>query len=160
MSQSIPVIVHMDIGTIAGVINVNEGSRISDTLNTPDKYIKFTKMMIKDGVVEETSDIYVNKEEIKFVRTMNRDDGRGLGDKYYLHTKKNPIRTKMQMTDYELSGYLYSKNAQEISALLEKETPFLPCTDVQVHHLPSNLSSQVGFLAINREKIFSFQSQN
>jgi hypothetical protein len=160
MTQYIPLIIYSDIDVLSGILPLPDGVRLSDVLNTSEKYIKFSKASTNNGVIDSINEVYVNKDEIKFVRTTGRDDGRGLGDKYHLHVKKTPVRTKMLLSDYDLSGNLYSKSPGEIAHLLESDSAFLPCTEVKLRHKQSNLISDAEFVAINRNKIYSIQLEN
>jgi len=157
MTQYIPLMIYSDVDIISGILPLPDGVRLSDLLNATEKYIKFSQASTNEGVIDSISEIYVNKEEIKFVRTIGRDDGRGLGDKYHLHVKKVPVRTRMLLGDYDLNGNLYSKNPGEIAHLLESGSVFLPCTEVTLRDKQSNLISDAEFLAINRNKIYSIQ---
>jgi len=142
-----------------GILSLPDGVRLSDFLNSPEKFFKFSEASTSDGVIEQMNDIFVNKEAIKFVKTTTNNDGRGLGQNYYLHIKNIPVRTKMLMTDYELSGNLYSRFTEDIAHLLETKATFLPCTEARVRHLNSNVTSDVGFVAVNRSKVYRIETE-
>jgi hypothetical protein len=159
LSQHIPATIYLDMKVIIGMITLPDKVRLSDFLNAPEKFFKITEASTSDGVIERFKDILINKEAIKFIKTATGNDGRGLGSDYYLHVKKVPVRIKMFTTDYELNGFLYNKNAGDIANLFDRETMFLPCTEVKVRHINSNTISDAGFAAINRNKVCTIQPE-
>jgi len=157
MSQYIPLVIYLDTNIVIGVLTMPDGVRLSEFLNSSDKFLKFTEASTNDGIIEQMNDIYINKETIKFVKTLDENDGRGCGSSNYWKVKKIPVRTKMLLTDYELSGNLHRENEEEILQLIEKTFSFLPCTEVKLRHIRSNMVSDAGFVAINRDKVHSMR---
>jgi len=114
MPQYIPLVIYLDTNTIVGILSLPDEVRLSEYLNSSEKFLKITEASTNDGIIEQMNEIYINKETIKFVKTLSENDGRGWGSSYYLHVKKIPVRIKILMTDYELSGNLHRRKEEEL----------------------------------------------
>lgn len=161
--QIVDVIVHVDSTVLTGALSLGTAGRLSDYLNTSTKFIKLTDATIVkcNGIVEKLDEIHINKEAIKMLIAATKDAGRGIGadyrNKIFPFVKKVPVETKMELAGYELSGKLHCKNTDALPQLLERDSTFLPCTDVRIRNLQDNTSWRASFAAVNRTKLSSLQ---
>ena len=169
--QNVDVIVHIQGQVVTGVISLPDGKRLSDYLNGDfnkqsygsGKFLELTdaKTDSGDGIKKKTDTIYINKEAIQMLRTLEKDSARGIGtekeQKQYPFVQKIPVRVTMSLPDCDLSGYLHCTNKEEISNLFTSELPFLPCTDARVQVFRENYSWNTGFVAINKSQVHSVQ---
>jgi len=160
--QDIVVVVHLESEIVTGQISIPAKQRLSDYLNTPMKFIKLTGASISsfDSDIEKVSEIHINKEAIKILRTVDSDAARiptGLRKKHKQTVQTIPVRTTMQIRDYELNGSLHCTDEIDVSQLLERGVVFLPCTEADIREISSNKLWHAGFVAVNRGQIYSLQ---
>ena len=111
---------HTGTDTISGFIFIPPAKRLSDFLNSSSQFIRLTevKLVGPDGKQEMLSEIHINKDIIKMIRTMDENTARGIGP----CIPKTPVHTRIRMSDYELDGLLHCKKKETISQLLEKDS--------------------------------------
>lgn len=170
-AQNVAVSVHMPAQVLTGVVSLSPERRLSDFLNgdfigqsnSSGTFLKLTDVTIfhTDGTKERAETIYINKDTIQMLRTLENDSARGIGaydgSKQYPFVHKSPVRTAMCMPDYEINGYLHCTNAQGVPQLLTQELAFLPCTDAKIHGIDGDNRWNAGFVAINRRQVCSFK---
>ena len=169
--QNVAVTVHTQEQVLTGVVSLSPDKRLSDFLNSDftkqsdssGMFLKLTDVTIDraDGIKGRAGTIYINKEAIQMLRTLENDSARGIGakdgPKQYPFVHKLPVRATMYLLDYELNGYLHCTNEQEIPRLLAQELAFLPCTDTKIRSVSEDYSWDAGFVAVNRRQICSLQ---
>ena len=60
-------------------------------------------------------------------------------EKVHSNVHKSPVRARMRMPSYEITGNIYCTNGQRTPQLLEEELMFFPLTDARIpalRHLP------------------------
>jgi hypothetical protein len=149
--QLIPVTVHTGADILSGHISLPLTKRLSDFLNSSSQFISLTdvKLVGPGGKQEILSEIHINKDTIKMIRTVDENTARGVGP----CIPKTPVHTHIHMSDYELDGLLHCKKRETISQLLEKDSTFLPCTTVNIRDVHSDDLWHTGFAAINRKLV-------
>ena len=169
--QNVAVVVDMWEQVLTGVVSLPPGIRLSDFLNGDSigqsdgsgTFLELSDVTISraDGTKESAETIYINREAIQMVRTLENDSARGIGakdgPKQYPFVHKSPVRATMRMPGYEINGYLHCTNVQEIPQLLTQELAFLPCTDAKIRGVNGEYSWNAGFVAINRRQVYSFK---
>jgi hypothetical protein len=172
--EDVSVAVHTQEQVVTGTVSLSRERRLSDFLNSDSfgksngsgKFLKLTNATIArgNGEKERAEVIYINREAIQMLRTLENDSARGIGSevgpKQYPFVKKLPVRTTVCMSGYELSGFLHCTNAQGIPQLLAQEVVFLPLTDAKIRGVDGDSRWNAGFVAINRRQVCSFQHEN
>jgi len=79
------------------------------------------------------------------------------GQKRYPYVHKSPVRARMRMPSYELTGNIHCANGQRTPQLLEEELMFLPLTDARIRVFTGGNWWGANFVAVNRRQIFSLQ---
>lgn len=172
-TQNVLVVVHMPAQVLTGFVSLPPGKRLSDFLNgdligqsnNSGMFLKLTDVAIShaDGTQERTETIYINREAIQMLRTLEHDSARGIGAKdglkRYPFLHKLPVRATMHLPGYELSGCLHCTNVQEVPQLLAQELSFLPCTDAKIHDVNGDKWWNAGFVVVNRRQVCSFQQE-
>ena len=172
-AQSVAVALYMDSQVLTGFLSVPSGKRLSDFLNydlvgqseTIGTYLKLTDSTVSntDGTREKTETIYINREAIQMLRTIENDSARGIGakdgPKQYPFVHKSPVRAKMCMRRYELDGYVHCASGQKVSQLLAQGLTFLPCTDARIREARGGDWWQAGFVAINKRQVCSLHQE-
>lgn len=164
------IILFMQTEVLTGsiVISTIEG-RLLDELNgrtsfgpeNRDKFFSLTDVTIQhlDGRLEKTTLVHINKETIQMAATSSADTGRGIGGKTgskpYPFTEKVPVRVKIAMSGYEVTGNMYHLSLQKIDHVLLEKTKFVPLTNAEVIALASSKKWNVPFIAINKDHISS-----
>ena len=97
--QYVSVAVHMEEEVVTGVISVPSRRRLSDFLTSSSTkqsgssgtFLKLTDVVIDsaDGVKKRVGTIYLRKESVRILRTLESDSARGIGAKDGL--KKHPF---------------------------------------------------------------------
>ena len=85
--QNVAVVVHMQEQVLTGVVSLSSGRRLSDILNTNSikqsdssgTFLKLADVTIDstDGIKERAEEIYINREAIEMIRTLEKDAARG-----------------------------------------------------------------------------------
>jgi hypothetical protein len=168
--QDVSVAVHTQEQVVTGVITLSNEKRLTDFLNGgssgSDKFLKMTNVTIsrRNDEKERAEVIYINREAIQMLRTIESDSARGIGakdgPKQYPFVQKTPVRTTVCMSGYELSGFLHCSNEKGISQLLAQEMVFLPLTDARIRGTNGNSRWNSSFVALNRKQVCSFQHEN
>ena len=157
--QNVAVTVHTQEQVLTGVVSLSPRKRLSDFLNSDftkqsdssGMFLKLTDVTIDrgDGIKGRARTIYINKEAIQMLRTLENDSARGIGakdgPKQYPFVHKSPVRATMYLLGYE------------IPRLLTQELAFLPCTDTKIRSVSEDYSWDAGFVAVNRRQICSLQ---
>ncbi len=164
-NQEIALTVHINSHTLVGNLSIPEGSRISDFLNNKTllktDFIKLTDVTVKNKThkKETLKTVYINKNSIQMITTLETDSARGIGakagQKFYPYTKKIAQRKTISLPGYELNGYLYSSEADD-AAFLNDERTFIPCTDTQVYDIDEDKRWKIEFAALNKNHISCF----
>jgi hypothetical protein len=159
--MNIAIRVYTDAGMFFGIISVPLRLRLFDFINLSPQFLNFMGKEVTDidEPVSNLTEIYVNKKAIKLLTTVFEDDGRGVGvkDTVYQFVQKKPVSVKISLSDYEITGNLYSSEEGSMSDLLEKNLPFLPCTEVKIRNINNNRSLDVSFAAINKNNISAIE---
>jgi hypothetical protein len=157
IEQKILVTVYTDSGIFTGILSVPGAARLSDFINISEQFMHLEgKALTKASEKTDNPDeIYINKNAIKLLTTATDDDTRGTGakGKTYPYVKKKPVRVKIYMTNYEISGNLYSFDQGDIHQILQQPRQFLACTDVTILDTRVNSSVSADFIAINWNNI-------
>ena len=171
MIEKIPVAVYLDAQTIDGNVSLPHKKRLSDLLNSVVKeqsvnsatFLKLSDATIThaDGTKEKAQTSFVNKATVQLVTTLDRNSGRGIGakdgPKFYPYVYKSPVRARMRMPSYELTGNIHCASGQKSSQLLEEELMFLPLTNARIRIAKGGDWWGANFVAVNRRQIFSLQ---
>ena len=169
--QNVAVAVHTQEEVLTGVVSLSPGKRLSDFLNSDfikqsdssGMFLKLTDVTIDraDGIKGRAGTIYINKEAIQMLRTLENNSARGVGakggPKQYPFVHKLPVRATMRLVGYELNGYLHCTNEQEIPRLLAQELAFIPCTDATIRSVSEDYPWNAGFVAVNRRRVCSVE---
>jgi len=169
--EKIPVFVYLYAQTIAGNVSLPNGKRLSDFLNSsvvgqPDSssmFIELTDVTIShaDGTKEKAQKSFINKTSIQLLTTLDENLARGIGakdgQKQYPYVYKSPVRARMRMPSYELTGNIHCASGQRTPRLLEEELMFLPLTDARIRVSTGGDWWGANFVAVNRKQIFSLQ---
>jgi len=168
-TQSVDIAVYTEGRTLIGTVSIPEGLRLSDFLNDRNKakhdFIKLTNVTINlvDGTKETSKNVYVNKQSITMITTLEPDSTRGIGAEHgykkYPFVKKLPVRAAILLPGYELSCYVHFTEARE-AAIFTKEQNFLPCTDTMVYDVDKDCRWKIDFAAINKNYISCFEEKN
>ena len=168
-AQSVALTVYTEGRTIIGTISIPEGLRLSDLLN--DKatrqppFLTLIDVTIKliDGTKETSKIAHINKRSIQMVTTLE-SDSRGIGandgPKPYPFTQKRPVRVTIQLTGFELSGYLYCAETKGITDLFTEEQSFMPCTDTMIYDVNSDSRWKADFAVINKNHVSCFKEND
>jgi hypothetical protein len=168
-SQSVSVVAYIDGRSLVGNISIPEWARLSDFLNdktaTAPDFISLTDVSIKhvNGTKEISKTVYINKQSIQMITTLENDSARGIGSKdgpkRYPFVNKTPVRTTIRLPGYELSGYLHSPELKE-AAVFNEDRTFIPCTDSQIYDIKKDSRWKIDFAAINKNHISCFEECN
>jgi hypothetical protein len=168
-TQNVALAVYIDGSTLTGTLSIPEGSRISDFLNDKTKtktgFINLTDVTVKhsDGKRETSKAVYINKQSIRMITTLENDSARGIGAKdgrkQYPFVKKLPVRTTIQLPGYELCGYLHFTENDGVSLFAEDRT-FIPCTDTLIYDMNKDSQWKIEFAALNKNHISCFEEKN
>jgi len=169
ITQSVALAVHIEGRTLVGTVSIPEGSRLSDFLNNRTKtqtdFINLSDVSIKnvDGTQETSKTVYVNKQSIQMITTLETDSARGIGAnggiKHYPYVKKIPVRTTISLPGYRLNGYLHFPEVKE-AAIFSEERTFIPCTDSLIYDVNKDSRWKIEFAAINKNHISCFEENN
>ncbi len=171
MIEEIRVCVHLDAQTITGNVSLPRGKRLSDLLNGSNMgqsehntvFLELTDVIVshKDDTEETTQTSFINKATIQLLTTLDEDLARGIGmkdsPKQYPYVNKSPVRAKMHMPSYELSGNVHCAGGQRAPHLLEERLMFLPLTDARIRVSKEDDWRRATFVAVNRGQILSLQ---
>ena len=156
--QHISVTVYTDSGVFKGKLALSAEARPSDFINVPAQFLH-----LKGGQVNNASaplpdnlhKMYINKKSIRMLTTAAIDDARGAGakGKLYPYVNKKQVRVKIHMSHYEISGNFHSFDEGSIHQLLQQQSQFLPCTNVNILDLRNSTSSDTDFAALNMHNI-------
>jgi hypothetical protein len=158
--QNIGVAVHLEDGIFSGNLVLPDTSRLSDFLNLPAKFLRLTHGSVSSlaGTVKEVAEIFINKTSIQLLRTVLKDDGRGMGkEKKYPYVVKTRARAQIYITGYEITGNLHCRTLGAVAPLLEQEQPFLPCTEATIRDVRTDKTWEAGFAAVNRTHIYALE---
>jgi len=169
--MEIPVCVHLDSQTITGNVSLPRGKRLSDLLNGSivgqaehnAMFLELTDVIIShaDGTEEKTRTSLINRATIQLLTTLDKDSARGIGakdhSKQYPYMHKSPVRARMRLPSYELSGDIHCASGQRVSYLLEERFMFLPLTDARILVSKGDDWWGATFVAVNRRQILSLQ---
>lgn len=169
----IPVTLYVETQVLTGFVYPPRGKRLSDLLNNVvvgqsedgGKFLELSDVTIShtDGTRERPQTAYINKSTIQLVSTPDSDSGRGIGakvgSKAYPFVQKSPVRVRIRLPGYELSGSMHCASGQRVWHLLEEKLMFLPLTDARIRTREKGLWWTAPFTVINREQIFSFQHE-
>jgi hypothetical protein len=115
------------------------------------------------GKKETSKTVFVNKQSIQMITTLETNSARGIGakegTKHYPFVKKVPIRKTIHMSGYELSGYLHFTDAKE-DAIFTDDRTFIPCTDTMIYDIDKDNRWKIEFAALNRNHISCFEENN
>ena len=157
IEQNILVTAYTDSGIFTGILSVPGEARLSDYINISEQFIHLKGRVVTKAVenTDNSDEIYINKNAIKLLTTATNDDARGMSAKRktYPYVKKQPVRVKIYMTNYEISGTLYSFDQGDIHQILQQPRQFLACTDVTILDTRNNISVSADFIAINWNNI-------
>jgi len=154
------------ISTLEGRLLDELNGRIILGPENRDKFLTLTNVIIQhmDGTREKTTLVHVNKDTIQIAATTSANAGRGIGGKSgpkpYPFTEKVPVRVKIMMSGYEITGNMYRVSHQKIDNVLIEKTTFVPLTDAEVVALTSRKKWNVPFLAVNKDQILSLYEQS
>jgi hypothetical protein len=157
IEQNILVTAYTDSGIFTGILSVTGAARLSDFMNISEQFIH-----LKGGAVNNAAkhavnseEMYINKNAIKLLTTATNDDTRGMmaKGKTYPYVKKKPVHVKIYMTNYEISGNLYSFDEGDINQILQQPRQFLACTGVNILDTRNNSSISADFIAVNWNNI-------
>ncbi|MBA7682381.1 hypothetical protein ES703_90731 [subsurface metagenome] len=171
--EKIPVFVYLDAQTIVGNVSLPSGKRLSDLLNSsvmgqPESstmFLELTDVTIShaDGTKEQVQTSFINKTTIQLLTTLDENLARGIGakdgPKRYPYVHKSPVRARMRMPSYEITGNIYCTNGQRTPQLLEEELMFFPLTDARIRVSTGGDWWGANFVAVNRRQIFSLQCE-
>ncbi len=169
--DKILVVVHMQAHLLTGYLTIPRGRRLSDYLNGYSEsdqlpatdFIELTQAAIyhANGKKEEAKSIFINRESIEILRTIEENDARGIGSeegaKGFPYIKKIPVKAKINLPDYEMEGQLHYKEKQDLGQLLAQRRTFIPLTKVTIHDISKDTWEDSGFVAINRTKVYSIR---
>ena len=80
-------------------------------------------------------------------------------EKVHSNVHKSPVRARMRMPSYEITGKIYCTNGQRTPQLLEEELMFFPLTDARIRVSTGGDWWGANFVAVNRRQIFSLQCE-
>jgi hypothetical protein len=145
----------MEGRAITGTISIPEGLRLSDLLN--DRATRQQPFLTLKDVTIKLID------SIQMVTTLE-SDSRGIGandgPKPYPFTQKRPVRATIQLTGFELSGYLYCAETKGITDLFTEEQSFIPCTDTMIYDVNRDSRWKADFAAINKNHVSCFKEND
>jgi hypothetical protein len=166
-AQSLALVVYMPGRTLVGTVSIPEGLRLSDFLNdrpkTQTAFLTLTDVTIKlaDGTKETLKTVYINKKSIQIITTLDSDSARGIGakdgPKQYPFIQKRPVRAKIYLPGYELSGYLYCTETRGATDLFTEEQTFIPCTDTLIYDVNRDSRWKTDFATINKNHVSCFE---
>ncbi len=169
--EKIPVSIYLDAQTIVGNVSLPSGKRLSDLLNSSVKgqpenspmFLELTDVTIShaDGTKEQVQTSFINRTTIQLLMTLDENLARGIGaedgPKRYPYVHKSPVRARMRMPSYELTGNIYCTNGRRTPQVLEGELMFFPLTDARIRVSTGGEWWWANFVAVNRKQIFSLQ---
>jgi len=168
-TQSLALTVYIEGRCLIGNVSIPKGSRISDFLNdttkTKNDFITLTDVAIKyrDGKKETSKTVYINKQSVQMITTLEPDSSRGIGakdgPKYYPFVKKIPVRTSIHLPGFEIIGYLHFAEETGVSLFAEERT-FIPCTDTLICDVNENSRWKMEFAALNKSHISCLEENN
>ena len=152
--QNIVITAYTDSGIFNGILSLPEETRLSDFINISSQFIHF-KRGAANNAANNSDEIYINKDAIKLLTTATNKPTRGAGakGKVYPYINKKQVHVKIYMTNYEISGNLYSFDEGDIRQLFQQHHQFLACTDVSILDTRKNNSVHADFIAINWNNI-------
>jgi hypothetical protein len=155
--QHVSVTVYTDSGIFKGKLALSAEARLSDFINIPAPFLHLKGGQVNNaaGTPDNPNEMYINKKSIRMLTTAANDDARGAGakGKMYPYVNKKQVRVKIHVSHYEISGNLHSFDEGSIHQLLQLQSQFLPCTDVNIIDLRNNTSSNADFAALNLHNI-------
>lgn len=171
--QSVVVAVHMQTQVLTGSVSLPSGKRLSDLLNSNPKeqsntssmFLELTDVEISNanGSKERAKTIYINKNSIHMLRTLQYDSARGIGardgPKKYPFIDKVPVGVTIRLPGYDLNGYLHCTNIQQVAQVLAQKLAFVPCTNSKIHDVNRDEWLNADFIAINKSQISSFRQE-
>jgi hypothetical protein len=155
--QNITLLVHTETGIFFGILALPSTMRLFDFINLPARFLNLTGKEMSDetDAASNLNELHINKNAVKILTTVVEDEGRGAATtrKVYQFVQKKPVAVMIYMTNYEVTGNLHSLDDLPLSNVLEKDVPFLPCTEVNIRNIRSNKSWHADFAALNKNNI-------
>jgi hypothetical protein len=172
-SQGIFVNLYTEEQVLRGSIFLPSYLRISDFLNEKvvgsskfaGPFLELTKnnIMAANDIKETMGIERVNKTALRMLATPNTNSARGIGGKHgpknYPFVQKFPVRVKMHVSNYELTGKVHRTSNQGIRQLLEDTRMFLPITDAKISVDNSETLQTAFFVAVNKEYVSFMEPQ-
>ena len=145
-AQKIAVTVYNGVQRLIGFVALPPGKRLSDLLNgtvggqaeSGDTFLELTDVTIwqEGGTKEKQENVYINKANIELLATTDNDLSRGSGAKSglksYPFVQKSPVRARIRVSSYKLTGNLHKTQGHTVQQLLEEKLTFLPLTDAKI----------------------------
>jgi hypothetical protein len=155
--QNITLLIHTETGIFLGILSLPSTMRLFDFINLPAQFLNLTGKEMSDetDAATELNKLHINKNAIKVLTTVVEDEGRGsaITRKVYQFVQKKTVRVRLYMTGYEITGNFHSLDDLPLSNTLEKDLPFLPCTEVNIRDIRNNKSWHADFAALHKNNI-------
>jgi len=155
--QNISILAHTDTGIYFGILSLSSEMRLYDFINLSPQYLHLIGRETSEVPQEAVplNQIYINKKAIRILTTIVDDEGRGspINKVVYRFVQKKPLKVKIYMPDYEITGNLHILNEESVSKIIENPLPFLPCTEVEINNIRINKVWHATFAAINKNNI-------
>ncbi len=172
-TQSVVVVVHMETQVLTGSVSLPSEKRLSDLLNsdlkeqsdTSSMFLELTDVMISNtnGSKERAKTIYINKNSIHMLRTLEYDSARGIGaqdgPKKHPFIDKVPVGVTIRLPGYDLNGCLHCTKIQEVAHVLAQKRAFVPCTNNKIHDINKDEWLDADFIAVNKSQITSCRQE-
>lgn len=159
---------------VSGLIYQYEEERLLDLLNgvslrrrgNQGKFLALSDVTIQQVAAKKEERLptaYINRATIQLATTPEGDLARGIGAKAghkpYPFVEKLSVPVRLHTPAYAVTGRMHQARGQRVWHVLEERPTFLPLTTAEIRALANGISSQVAFVAVNREQIVSLQEE-
>jgi hypothetical protein len=137
---------------------------VASNLQNDKGYLVIRKPDISGRYTTTGELVYIKKANILFVKAAGGngvlpDDSR-IDSNIYPFVRKYPVKIECHISNYVLTGNIYCSRRIDIQNLVRKDLGFFPITEARIHHLRYNVSSQAGFVAVNKDRIHYMEESN
>ena len=169
VSEQLSITFYTKKGILNGSISLPRGARLLDLLNdsladnqgNESAYIGLSDVTLSSegGGKDTYNAIYITKSNLLMVAIPDYDMARGicaqLGTKSPPFVQKSPVRIRLEIQEYTLTGNIHCSDGETVLDVLNTESMFLPLTDAKIKTKQTDHWIPIAFLAVNNQEIFS-----
>ena len=146
------------------LLNILNGI-LTGTMRVDEAFLPFKEVSVGthrlDGKEVALKCAYINKADILFAREIDEgqptEHGEKVEPKLYPFVSKSPMRVKLFMSGYTLTGQMHCAEGHRLGDVLKSATRFLPLTGVEIRSSAGSSESGLSFVAVNKEQIICLE---